>query len=78
MKCEMGCQPLKQLLQTQNKNNEVTFSLCLTKHYAKSMYGAADAQSHVLLTSALVGGHWSASGPYRFTPAGKDPPVSIV
>jgi hypothetical protein len=29
------------------------------------------------LTSALVGGEWSASLPGRFTP-GKEPPVPIV
>jgi hypothetical protein len=35
-----------------------------------------DVQIHVFLTSAQVGGEWSASRPGRFTP-GKEPPVLI-
>jgi hypothetical protein len=31
-------------------------------------YGGADLQIRVFLTSALVGGEWSASRPGRFTP----------
>jgi hypothetical protein len=31
-------------------------------------YGGVDVQSNVFLTSALVGGEWSASRPARFTP----------
>jgi hypothetical protein len=31
-------------------------------------YGGVDVQTHVLLTSALAGGGWSASRPGRFTP----------
>jgi hypothetical protein len=31
-------------------------------------YGGVDAENHILLTSALVGGEWSASRPGRFTP----------
>jgi hypothetical protein len=30
-------------------------------------YEAVDVQIHILLTSALVGGEWSASYPSRFT-----------
>jgi hypothetical protein len=30
-------------------------------------YGGVDVQTHVFLTSALVGGEWSASHPGRFT-----------
>jgi hypothetical protein len=30
-------------------------------------YGGVDVQTHVFLTSVLVGGEWSASRPYRFT-----------
>jgi hypothetical protein len=30
-------------------------------------YGAVDVQSHIFLTSALVGGEWSVSRPGRFT-----------
>jgi hypothetical protein len=32
------------------------------------MYGGGDVYIHVFLTSALVGGEWSASRPSRFTP----------
>jgi hypothetical protein len=39
-------------------------------------YGGMDVWIHVFLTSALVGGEWSASRPGRFTP-GKEPPVPI-
>jgi hypothetical protein len=31
-------------------------------------YGGVDLEIHVSLTSALVGGEWSASRPCRFTP----------
>jgi hypothetical protein len=30
-------------------------------------YGGVDVETHVFLTSALVGGEWSASQPGRFT-----------
>jgi hypothetical protein len=36
-------------------------------------YGGVDVEIHIFLTSALVGGEWSASRPGRFTP-GKEPP----
>jgi hypothetical protein len=36
-------------------------------------YGGVDVKIHVLLTSALVGGEWSASSPGRFTPGERDP-----
>jgi hypothetical protein len=42
----------------------VKLSLCSTKHYAMKAYGGVD----IFLTSALVGGQWSASRPGRFTP----------
>jgi hypothetical protein len=32
------------------------------------MYGGMDVQTHVFLTSALVGGEWSALRPISFTP----------
>jgi hypothetical protein len=35
-----------------------------------------DVEIHIFLTSALVGGEWSASRPGSFIP-GKDPPVHI-
>jgi hypothetical protein len=31
-------------------------------------YGGVDVYIHIFLTSALVGGEWSASGPGHFTP----------
>jgi hypothetical protein len=34
-------------------------------------YGGVDVDTHVFMTSALVGGEWSASRPGRFTPRGK-------
>jgi hypothetical protein len=37
------------------------------------MYEEVDVQIHVFLTSALVGGEWSASRPDRFTPRKRAP-----
>jgi hypothetical protein len=42
-------------------SGKVKLSLYLTKHYAMKTYGGVDVQIHVFLTSALVGGEWSAS-----------------
>jgi hypothetical protein len=39
-------------------------------------YGGVDVQIHIFLTSALVGGEWSASRPCHFTP-GKEAPAPI-
>jgi hypothetical protein len=39
-------------------------------------YGGVDVQIHIFLTSALVGGEWSASLRCRFTP-GKEPPYQF-
>jgi hypothetical protein len=36
-------------------------------------YGGVNVYTHVFLTSALVGGEWSASRPGRFTPGEKVP-----
>jgi hypothetical protein len=36
-------------------------------------YGEVDVQTHVFLTSALVGGEWSASLPGRYTPRERAP-----
>jgi hypothetical protein len=36
-------------------------------------YGGVDVQIHILLTSALAGGEWSASRPSRFTPRERVP-----
>jgi hypothetical protein len=35
--------------------------------------GGVDVQIHIFLTSALVGGEWSASHPGRFTPGERAP-----
>jgi hypothetical protein len=51
-----------------NRKMEVKLSLCLTKHYAMKTYGEVDVYVHFFLSSALVGGEWSASHPCRFTP----------
>jgi hypothetical protein len=40
------------------------------------VYGGVDVQIHVFLTSAVVGGEWSASSPGRLTP-GKESSVPI-
>jgi hypothetical protein len=37
------------------------------------MYGGVDVEIHIFLTSALVGGEWSASRPARFTPVKRAP-----
>jgi hypothetical protein len=37
------------------------------------VYGEMDAQIHILFTSALAGGAWSASRSGRFTPGERDP-----
>jgi hypothetical protein len=42
-------------------------SLCLIKHYTMKAYGVVDVQIHVYLTSALIGGEWSASRTGRLT-----------
>jgi hypothetical protein len=36
-------------------------------------YGGVDIWIHIFLTSALVGGEWSASRPYRFIPGERGP-----
>jgi hypothetical protein len=51
--------------------------LNLIKHYAMRAYGGVDVSIHIFLTSALLGGEWSASRPGRFIP-GKELPVPIV
>jgi hypothetical protein len=37
------------------------------------VYGGVDVYTYVFLTSALVGGEWSASRPGRFTPGERAP-----
>jgi hypothetical protein len=41
-------------------------------------YGGMDEQIHIFLTSALVGGEWSASRLFRFTPRERTPDVYWV
>jgi hypothetical protein len=36
-------------------------------------YGGVDVQTHIFLTSALVGREWSVSRPGRFTPRERSP-----
>jgi hypothetical protein len=55
------------------QNVKAKLSLCLIKHYAMKAYGGVEVYIHVFLTSALVGGEWSASRPCRFTPGERDP-----
>jgi hypothetical protein len=38
------------------------------EHYAMKAYVGVDVSIHIFLTSALVGGEWSASRPCRFNP----------
>jgi hypothetical protein len=40
-------------------------------------YGGVDVYTHICLTSALVGGEWTASRPCRFTP-GKEPGTHFI
>jgi hypothetical protein len=46
---------------------KVKLSVCLTKHCSMKAYEGLDVQIQILLTSALVGGEWSASHPCPFT-----------
>jgi hypothetical protein len=48
---------------------KVNLSQCLTKHFTVKTYRGVDVQIHVFLTSAAVGGEWSASRPGRVIPA---------
>jgi hypothetical protein len=51
-----------------------TSSPCaLTENHAKKVYWGAEVQLHAFLTSAIDGGEWSASRPYRFTPTERAP-----
>jgi hypothetical protein len=59
------------------KKGKVFPLLNLINHYVRKVYGGVDVYIHIFLTSALVGGEWSASRPGRFTP-GKEPSVPIV
>jgi hypothetical protein len=45
----------------------------LIKHYAVKAYGGVDLRMHIVLISALFGGEWSASHPFRFAPGERAP-----
>jgi hypothetical protein len=47
--------------------------LTLTKHYAMKASGRVDLWIHVFLSSALVGGEWSASRPCHLIPGERAP-----
>jgi hypothetical protein len=59
------------------RDNKVSKQSCpcasLIKQYAMKTYGRVHIQTQVFLTSALVGGEWSASHPGRFTPVERAP-----
>jgi hypothetical protein len=40
--------------------------------------GGVNVKIHILLASALVGGEWSASRPYRFTPGERSPGIHWI
>jgi hypothetical protein len=46
----------------------VKLCLCLSKHYGMKAYGRVDVEVHVLFTSAIVGGVWSATRPTVLPP----------
>jgi hypothetical protein len=48
------------------------------KHYAMKAYWGLDVYIHIFLTSALVGGEWSASRPGRFTLGERSPGTHCV
>jgi hypothetical protein len=41
-------------------------------------YGGVDVQTQVFLTSALLGGEWSASRPGRFAPGERSPDTNWI
>jgi hypothetical protein len=41
-------------------------------------YGGVDVYIHIILTSALVGGEWSASRPCRFNPGERAPGTNWI
>jgi hypothetical protein len=47
-------------------------------YHAMNTYGGVDVYIHILLTSALVGGEWSASRPGCFTPEQRAPAVHWI
>jgi hypothetical protein len=45
----------------------------LIKHYAMKAHGGVDLQIHIVLTTAVAGGEWSASRPACLTPGERAP-----
>jgi hypothetical protein len=58
----------------QYRVKQVELPICLTNEALRQegVWGV-DVQSHIFLTSALIGGEWSASRPCRFTPGERAP-----
>jgi hypothetical protein len=55
-------------IKIRTSRSKVKLPLCLNKHHYMKPCGRVHVQIHVLLTSALDTGRWSASRPYRFIP----------
>jgi hypothetical protein len=68
-----GLSSMESVSQLVGEIRKAKLSLCITKHYAMKTYGGVDIETHVFLTSALVGSGWSASRPSRLTPREKAP-----
>jgi hypothetical protein len=62
------CGNVERFVRTQERETTVLVQYSTTK-----TYGGVHVYSHVFLTSALVGGEWSASHPGRFTLEGRAP-----
>ena len=57
--------------------SKVKVFICLSEHRVLQKYGDVDVQLHAFLSSALVGGDWSASGPSRFIRSDRASPCAI-
>jgi hypothetical protein len=62
----------------QPHKGKVKLSLCLTKHYAMKTYEAMHVNIYAFLTSALVGGEWSATRPGLFAPRERAPCCNLI
>jgi hypothetical protein len=56
------------LIEEKVKLGQLYIVLNLIKYYAMKEYRGVDVYIHIVLTSALAGGEWSASLPGHFTP----------
>jgi hypothetical protein len=70
--------PSTATLSARNLRSRYSCPCAIIKHYEMKAYGGVDVQIHVVLTSALVGGQWSASRPYRFTPGERAPGIHWI